>query len=324
MRARVGATVRSEPDLHAVLADPRVVGLPRLVIGGGSNLLLTADLDGLALHIALPGRRIVDRLAQTGTVLVEAGAGENWHAFVEWTLSQGLCGLENLALIPGTVGAAPVQNIGAYGLELADRFHSLRALDTETGNSVVLDAAACRFGYRDSIFKREGRDRLIIMSVTLALTSRAAWQPVSGYADIARSLEAHGIATPSPRDIFDAVVAVRQAKLPDPSTLGNAGSFFKNPIVDAAHYQALLAREPKLVAYLQPDGRFKLAAGWLIDQCGWKGRALGPAAVHDKQALVLVNPGKATGKDMMALAQAIVTDVQHRFNVTLEPEPLIV
>lgn len=320
VRARFGATVHSEEALCTVLADPRVAGLPRLVLGGGSNLVLTRDVDGLALQIAIPGRRIV---AQTDdTVFVEAGAGEVWHDFVAWTLEQGMPGLENLALIPGTVGASPVQNIGAYGLELADRFHSLRALDTATGEWHSFDLQACQFAYRDSFFKQAGRDRFIITAVTFALPKR--WQAASGYADLAKRLAEQGITEPSARDIFEAVVSVRQMKLPDPAVTGNAGSFFKNPVVDAAHYAVLQNREPGLVAYPQADGRFKLAAGWMIDRCGWKGKALGRASVHERQALVLVNPGEATGADVLALAQAIVADVQARFGVALEVEPLIV
>lgn len=330
--AAQGAVVRAEADLLAILSDPRVAGRERLVIGGGSNLVLTGDFDGLALLMAIPGRKIVRETDEA--VWVEAGAGEPWHAFVEWTVRHGLPGLENLALIPGTVGASPVQNIGAYGLELAERFDSLRAFDTETATFRHFDRAACAFGYRDSVFKQYGKQydgrreraggvsRYIITSVTFRLPR--PWQPVASYADVARVLADKGIVAPTASDIFDAVVAIRRTKLPDPAQIGNAGSFFKNPVVDAAHYQTLRAAEPELVAYAQPDGRFKLAAGWMIDRCGWKGRTLGNAAVHERQALVLVNPGQATGSDVLALAQAIAADVRRRFGVTLEMEPRIV
>jgi UDP-N-acetylmuramate dehydrogenase len=254
---------------------------------------------------------------------VEAAAGEPWHDFVAWTLAQGLPGLENLALIPGTVGAAPIQNIGAYGLEMCERFASLRAVELETGAVVELDADACRFGYRDSFFKREGRDRFVITSVTFRLPK--VWQPRAGYADIARELAAGGhadAAAPSAQAIFDAVVAVRRAKLPDPLQLGNAGSFFKNPVVEATQFEALKVKEPEVVSYPQPDGRVKLAAGWLIDRCGWKGRAMGAAAVHERQALVLVNRGGASGAEVLALAKAVQRDVLARFGVELEAEPV--
>ncbi|MFC0398421.1 UDP-N-acetylmuramate dehydrogenase [Paraburkholderia rhizosphaerae] len=349
VRARLACRIEREDQLLAAVRDPRVAGLPRLVLGGGSNVVLTRDFAGLVLLIALRGRRIVREDGDAW--FVEAAAGENWHQFVEWTLAQGLPGLENLALIPGTVGAAPIQNIGAYGLEMAERFASLRAVDLVSGQTVELDPRACRFGYRDSFFKREGRDRFAITSVTFRLPK--VWTPRAGYADIARELaagqqdvggessdgsvnggggnssgsgscdaNANPNAASGARAIFDAVVRVRRAKLPDPLALGNAGSFFKNPVIGAAQFEALREREPGVVSYPQPDGRVKLAAGWLIDRCGWKGRALGAAAVHDRQALVLVNRGGATGADVLALAAAIQRDVAERFGVDLEPEPI--
>lgn len=320
-RARWFCRIESPAQFVAALRDPRVAGLSHLVLGGGSNVVLTRDFDGIVLLVALAGKRLVHE--DEAAWYVEAAAGENWHAFVAWTLANGFPGLENLALIPGTVGAAPIQNIGAYGLEMAERFHSLRALELASGQTVELDAAQCRFGYRDSVFKREGRDRFAITSVTFRLPK--AWTPRASYADVARALEAGASAGgATPQAIFDAVVAVRRAKLPDPAMLGNAGSFFKNPVVDAAMFEALIAREPQVVSYPQADGRVKLAAGWLIDRCGWKGRAMGAAAVHERQALVLVNRGGATGAQVLALAQAIQHDVRERFGVELEPEPVVV
>jgi UDP-N-acetylmuramate dehydrogenase len=318
-RARWFCRIESPAQIAALARDARVAALPRLVLGGGSNVVLTRDFDGVVAHVALAGKRLVRE--DDAAWYVEAAAGENWHAFVAWTLANGLPGLENLALIPGTVGAAPIQNIGAYGLEMAERFDSLRAIEWATGETVELDAAQCRFGYRDSFFKREGRGRFVITSVTFRLPK--AWTARADYADVARAL-ASNAANPSPQAIFDAVVAVRRAKLPDPASLGNAGSFFKNPVVDAATFDALRAREPQIVSYAQADGRVKLAAGWLIDRCGWKGRAMGAAAVHERQALVLVNRGGATGAQVLALAQAISADVRERFGVELEPEPVVV
>ncbi|MFM0360294.1 UDP-N-acetylmuramate dehydrogenase [Paraburkholderia sediminicola] len=320
VRAQFACRIEHEAQLMAAVRDPRTAGLPRLVLGGGSNVVLTGDFAGLVLLVALQGRRVVRE--DDAAWYVEAAAGEPWHDFVAWTLSQGLPGLENLALIPGTVGAAPIQNIGAYGLEMCERFASLRAVELETGAVVELDADACRFGYRDSFFKREGRDRFVITSVTFRLPK--SWQPRAGYADLARELAASGYADtpPSAQAIFDAVVAVRRAKLPDPLQLGNAGSFFKNPVVEATQFEALKVKEPEVVSYLQPDGRVKLAAGWLIDRCGWKGRAMGAAAVHERQALVLVNRGGASGAEVLALAKAVQRDVQARFGVELEAEPV--
>ncbi|RAR60527.1 UDP-N-acetylmuramate dehydrogenase [Paraburkholderia unamae] len=319
VRARYACRVENEADLVAAVRDPRARGLRTLVLGGGSNVVLTRDFDGLVLLVALCGKRLAreDRHAW----YVEAAAGENWHEFVAWTLEAGMPGLENLALIPGTVGAAPIQNIGAYGLEMAERCDSVRAIDLDTGTPVEFDAAACRFGYRDSFFKREGRDRFVITSVTFRLPKR--WQANAGYADLARELARHdAVEAPQARAVFDAVVAVRRAKLPDPLQLGNAGSFFKNPVIGAPQFDALAAREPQIVSYPQADGRVKLAAGWMIDRCGWKGRALRAAAVHERQALVLVNRGGATGADILELAQAIQRDVLARFGVALEQEPV--
>lgn len=332
--ARAQCYLRAESVAHvrAALADPALAALPRLVLGGGSNIVLRGDFPGLVLHMALRGRDVVagddadgdgDQHGHDGEAMhyVRAAAGESWHGFVEWTIAQGFGGLENLALIPGTVGAAPIQNIGAYGVELTDYFHCLSALDPVSGAVVHMDKAACRFGYRDSAFKHGGARGLVILDVTFALPKR--WQPRLQYAELAQALPAGG-AAPTPRQIADGVIAIRRRKLPDPQVIGNAGSFFKNPIVSRAQCQALLARHPALVHHAQPDGSEKLAAGWLIDQCGWKGRRLGPAGVYERQALVLVNHGGASGGEVMQLAAAIQADVAARYGVHLEPEPVLV
>ena len=319
VRARHYLRVTSAEVLRAALADPQLAAMPRLVLGGGSNLLLTGDFPGLVLHIALAGREVLP--GDAACHHVRAAAGENWHEFVQWTLAQGIGGLENLSLIPGTVGAAPIQNIGAYGAETKDYFHSLTAFDPADGQLRVLDGAACRFGYRDSVFKHEGRE-LIILDVTFALPR--VWQPNLRYAELANALAEQGLAAPTPQQVADAVIAIRRRKLPDPAQIGNAGSFFKNPVVSAQQCARLLAQFPDLVHHRQPDGSEKLAAGWLIDQCGWKGRTLGGAGVYPKQALVLVNHGTASAADVLALARAIQTDVAARYGVTLEPEPVFV
>jgi UDP-N-acetylmuramate dehydrogenase len=315
--ARQYLRVTEPGQLAAVLADPVLAALPRLVLGGGSNLLFTRDFDGLVLHMALLGRDIVGE--QDGAALVRARAGENWHEFVQWTLAQGLGGLENLSLIPGTVGAAPIQNIGAYGAEIKDVFHSLTVFDLARGDIRTLHAADCRFGYRDSVFKHADGAQLVVLDVTFALP--LAWEPNLRYAELAQALPD---ADPSPRDVSDAVIAIRRRKLPDPAEIGNAGSFFKNPVVAAEQCARLLATFPDMVHHAQPDGSEKLAAGWLIDQCGWKGRSLGAAGVYPKQALVLVNNGGATGADVVRLAQAIQADVLDRYGVRLEPEPVFI
>ena len=319
-KAHAYLRVTSNDQLRAVKEDAALNALPRLVLGGGSNLLLTRDFQGLVLHMATSGIEIIGEDA-TATY-VKAAAGENWHQFVQWTLRAGLGGLENLSLIPGSVGASPIQNIGAYGVELKDTFHALTAFNADTGETFVLDKAACHFGYRDSVFKHAWRDRAVILDVTFALPMQ--WEPNIQYADVAQELAACGIAAPTPRQISDAVIAIRTRKLPDPAQIGNAGSFFKNPIVTAQQREALLARYPKLVSYAQADGTFKLAAGWLIDQSGWKGRSIGAAGVYEKQALVLVNRGGASGRNIVELAAAIQADVQAKFGVLLEPEPVFI
>lgn len=323
-RARAYLRVTRIDQLAQVLADPVLGAMPRLLLGGGSNIVLTGDVDGLVLHMAIAGRAIVGEQADEhgGSVLVRAGAGENWHDFVQWTLAQGLGGLENMALIPGTVGASPIQNIGAYGAEVKDRFHCLTVFEIASGTLRTMDAAACRFAYRDSVFKHPDGAGLAIVDVTFALPR--AWAPNLKYGELAQELAASGLAAPSAQQVSDAVVAIRRRKLPDPALIGNAGSFFKNPVVGAAQCAALLAVHPALVHHAQSDGSEKLAAGWLIDQCGWKGRSLGAAGVYEKQALVLVNRGGATGAEVLALARAIQADVLARFGVSLETEPVFI
>ena len=317
-RARHYLRVTSADQLEQLGADARVQGVPRFVLGGGSNVLLTRDVEALVLHMAIAGKEVLG--AHEDKVLVRAGAGENWHGFVEYTLANGLGGMENLSLIPGTVGAAPIQNIGAYGLEIKDVFHALTVFDLDSGKRRSMNRTDCRFGYRDSIFKQAAGANLVVLDVTFALPRN--WQPNLRYAELAQALQAAGLDTPTPRQVSDTVVAIRRRKLPDPAEIGNAGSFFKNPVVTADACRALLERFPQLVHHAQADGTEKLAAGWLIDQCGWKGRQMGAAGVYPKQALVLVNNGGATGEEVLALARAIQHDVQQKFGVTLEPEPV--
>ncbi len=324
--------VRSEADVLAVLADEGLRASPKFVLGGGSNIVLTGDVKPLVLKVELTGMRLVEETEKAW--VVEAAAGENWHDLVRWTLDNGWPGLENMALIPGSVGASPVQNIGAYGVELQDRFHSLDAIDLTTGQSFTLDAAQCAFGYRDSVFKHESSGsnglglagKAIITRVRFDL--RKDWKPVLGYLDLERKMAETGISQPTAVQIFDWVCAIRRAKLPDPAVIGNAGSFFKNPTVTQDQCDDIIAREPKVVHYLLDDGRIKLAAGWLIDACGWKGKTVGNAGVYEKQALVLVNVGgkehPCTGGEVMTLAKAIQTSVYERFGIRLEPEPVVV
>ena len=334
----VGCEV-SQLDYFAVLPQYRAGGIGAALLAalpdhekGAQAILIEAECPEKAEDEAMAVRRL-GFYARCGAKdtgwtehlfdawFVRAGAGENWHDFVSWTLERGWPGLENLALIPGTVGAAPVQNIGAYGLEMAERFHTLEAVDLETGETVVLDRAACQFGYRDSVFKREAAGRSLITAVTFQLPKH--WRPITGYADVARELEAPGIIQPTAREVADAVIALRLRKLPDPAHIGNAGSFFKNPRIDAQAFQNLVARYPDLPHYPQPDGTVKLAAGWLIERCGWKGKTLGPVGVYERQALVLVNRGGARGEDVLRLARAIQASMRATFGVDLELEPVM-
>jgi len=312
--------ITSDADVRRVVDDPAMGRAPKFVLGGGSNIVLTRDVPQVVLKIEVRGMRLVDERADAW--IVEAGAGEEWHTFVAWTLAQGWPGLENLALIPGTVGAAPVQNIGAYGLELQDRFESLDAVDLVTGRSVTLGPSICAFGYRDSVFKHALAGRSVITRVRFRLPR--PWKPVLGYLDIERRMHETGVAVPSAQQLFDWVCAIRRAKLPDPAVIGNAGSFFKNPLVTPEQCRDIIGRDPTVVHYPLPDGTVKLAAGWLIDACGWKGKSVGGAAVYEKQALVLVNRGGAIGSEVMTLARAIQESVYGRFGIRLEHEPVVV
>ena len=327
-RAKTLVRVKSAADVHAVLAHPELAQEPKFVLGGGSNIVLTGDVKAVVLKVEVPGKRVLEDTPRH--TLLEFGAGENWHEAVSWSLDQGFGGLENLALIPGTVGASPVQNIGAYGVELQDRFESLDAIDLLTGREFTLDARQCAFGYRDSVFKHSpARDsdfglagRALILRVRMRLPK--PWKPVLGYLDLHRKVAETGITNPSARQVYDWVCAIRSAKLPDPRVIGNAGSFFKNPTVTPEQCQDIIARDPGIVHYPMPDGTVKLAAGWLIDACGWKGKSVGQAGVYEKQALVLVNRGGATGGEVVTLARAIQTSVYERFGIRLEPEPVVV
>jgi len=292
------------------------------VLGGGSNVVLGQTLDGLIVRVLTRGVRL---LAQSGDErIVEARAGENWHGFVQHCLAQGWPGLENLALIPGTVGAAPVQNIGAYGVELAQRFHSLVAWDLRAGREVEMGLDDCRFAYRDSVFKRAAPGRWLIVTVRFRLP--VVWRAVLDYPDLQRyfsSQQGKKQTEIQPLDVFDAVCSIRRSKLPDPAVLPNAGSFFKNPVVSKDQYASLKREHPVCPAYTQPDGRYKLAAGWLLEQAGWKGRRVGAVGMHARQALVLVNYGGATADDVLALAAQVRSSVQQRFGVVLEQEPVV-
>lgn len=316
VRAQLFAEAHSDADVREALAYAVAHDVPLLVIGGGSNLLLTADIPALVLRMATRGIRVISD--DGNRVVIEAEAGEPWHPFVQHTLAQGLSGLENLSLIPGTVGAAPMQNIGAYGVEIKDVFAGLTALDRQTGELRDFTLEECNFAYRDSLFKQQP-GRWLILRVRFAL-DRIAHLHLE-YGPVRQRLTEQGIEQPTPTDVSRAICSIRSEKLPDPAVLGNAGSFFKNPLVSAAIVARIKEQHPDVVAYTQPNGQMKLAAGWLIERAGWKGFREADAGVHKLQALVLVNYGAATGLQLLDLAQRIQKDIAERFNVDLEMEP---
>ncbi|MDI9780129.1 UDP-N-acetylmuramate dehydrogenase [Pseudomonas putida] len=316
VKARYFTQAHSDEDVREALAQARQRELAVHVIGGGSNLLLTRDIDAVVLHMASRGRRVMSD--DGDRVVVEAQAGEPWHPFVQWSLAQGYCGLENLSLIPGTVGAAPMQNVGAYGVEIKDVFAGLTALDRETGELRDFSLEDCAFGYRDSVFKRNP-GRWLILRVRFALSHEL--QAHLDYGPVRQRLAEQGVEQPTAQAISDAICSIRRDKLPDPAELGNAGSFFKNPVVSAEQVERIRVQYPGVVAYPQADGQVKLAAGWLIEQAGWKGYREGDAGVHRLQSLVLVNYGQASGAQVHALAQRIQADILERFGVALEMEP---
>ncbi len=291
---------------------------PLLIIGGGSNLLLTKDYEGNVLHPKMKG---ISAFVEQNFVLLRCGAGEVWDDVVEYAVGQGYYDMENLSLIPGEVGASAVQNIGAYGMEVKDLIYKIEAVEIATGESVIIDSQDCDYGYRYSKFKGEWKDKYIITAVTYVLG--LDFIPRLDYGNLRVVLEERGITEPTARDVRNAVINIREAKLPDPKKEGNAGSFFMNPVVSEEKFRALLAEYPNMPHYPVEDG-VKIPAGWMIEQCGWKGKSLGNAGVHDKQALVLVNRGNATGTEILALCDAIRRDVKERFDIDIHPEVNII
>ena len=306
----------------ADLASLRTAGLrPALVLGGGSNILLTGDVGGLALKNAFEGMAVLRPFKNK--VWVRAGSGENWHRFVQWCVNQGFGGIENLSLIPGTVGAAPIQNIGAYGVELKDVFVYLEAYDWESGQIRRFNKTECRFGYRDSVFKHEAKGRYFITAVVLSL-DKAPHHLNTSYGDIQKTLASMHLQAPDIAAVSEAVIQIRSSKLPDPAKIGNCGSFFKNPETDRAVLERIRETHPHVIAYELPGNRVKIPAGWLIEQCGWKGKRVGNTGCYEKQALVLVNYGGATGAEVKKLAHDIIDSVKTTFGIALEPEVNII
>lgn len=316
VQAELLARVDSMEDLRAALVDESLRHHERLILGGGSNVLFTRGFDGLVLLNRIGGISMVKE--DDEYVWVKAGAGEVWHDLVRWTVDQGWGGMENLSLIPGSVGAGPMQNIGAYGVELKDVFHELEALRLDTLELQRFNAADCRFGYRESVFKHELKNQYFITSVNFKLTKHPVLN--TSYGAISQELSKHGIDKPGVKDVSEAVIRIRQSKLPNPAVLGNAGSFFKNPEVEVEVADQIRSNHPNLVSYPTTPGKVKLAAGWLIEQCGWKGKVVGHTGAHKDQALVLVNYGGATGNEIYELALEIRESVLQRFGVRIDPE----
>ncbi len=319
VKSKYFAEVRSLEELIETLKFSNSIKLPLLFLGGGSNILLTKDFEGLAIQLNLKG--ITEEIIDDNQILVTAKAGENWHQFVMFCLDKNYGGLENLSLIPGNVGTSPMQNIGAYGTEIKDIFESCKVLNLETLQIETFNLEQCKFGYRDSIFKQEGKGKYVILEVTFRLTRKNHKIDVE-YGAIQSELEKMGINNPTIQDVSKAVISIRQSKLPDPKVIGNAGSFFKNPTIPISQFEALKQKFENIPGY--PNGDFvKVPAGWLIEQAGWKGKQLGAVGMFHKQALVLVNYADATLADVQHTYRAVQQDVLNRFGILLEPEPVL-
>jgi len=319
VRADKFISVESVDDLRSLLR--RSYASELFILGGGSNMLLTGDIHKTVVHVALKGKKIISETENE--VLIEASAGENWHEFVLWSLEQNFGGLENLSLIPGNVGTAPIQNIGAYGVELKDAFVSCKAMNVQTLEEQVFSLKECDFSYRNSIFKNRLKGQYIITSVTFRLTKENHQLNVD-YGAIRSELEKNAITSPKIQDISNAVIAIRRSKLPDPKEIGNSGSFFKNPIVSKDQFEELERKFPEIPSYKVSDNEIKVPAGWLIDQAGFKGYRNGDAGVHKNQALVLVNYGEATGAELLELSRKIQRKIKDQFNIDLEAEVNII
>jgi UDP-N-acetylmuramate dehydrogenase len=317
--ARYFVEIAHEDELTELFADPQWLQIERLILGGGSNMLMVNDFDGLVIRMNIRG---IEHRISHNDVFVEAGGGEVWNHLVNYCVDHGYAGMENLSLIPGSVGASPIQNIGAYGVELKDVFQSCRAFEIATGTFKEFNKDDCKFGYRESVFKAELKEQYIIVSVKfhLSLIPNINIQ----YGAIGQELQNRGIVNPTIKDVSQVVAHIRVSKLPDPSTIGNAGSFFKNPVISADEFAVVKAKFPEVVNYPAADGGIKLAAGWLIEQCGWKGKTVGHTGTWKNQALVLVNHGGATGHEVYNFSSQIIDSVYTKFGVTLQREVNII
>ncbi len=314
------ARVTSKSQLKTLLQKPEWKEKSKFILGGGSNVLFVDDFDGLIIQMAIKGKEVVEETSEY--VQLKIGAGENWHQLVRYCVEEGWGGIENLSLIPGTVGAAPIQNIGAYGVELQDVFHSLTAVEISTGNERIFKEEDCAFGYRDSIFKQQYKGRYVVTDITLTLQKNPAIN--TSYGAIQQKLNEKGIENPGIRDVSDIVIEIRNSKLPNPAELANAGSFFKNPIISQAEYDRLLSNYPEMPGYAVDENRVKVPAGWLIEAAGWKGKVVGNVGTYRQQALVIVNHGGASGAEILELADSIQQAVKDKFEIELVPEVNII
>jgi len=314
-KAKQFVAVHSTEELKQVLETHK--GEAKFILGGGSNMLLTQDINALVIHVDLKGIKIIKE--DDDHVWVESRAGEVWHEFVLWTIDQNFGGLENMSLIPGNVGTTPIQNIGAYGTEIKDTFVSCNAMNIATQEMKTFEKAECKFGYRESIFKQEAKDQYVITSVVFQLTKRNH-KINTAYGDITKELEKNNIVTPTLKEVSNAVIAIRQSKLPDPKELGNSGSFFKNPIIPKALYEKAHAQFPEMPHYVVSETEVKVPAGWLIEQAGFKGKRFGDAGIHKNQALVLVNYGSATGQEILAVSRDIQATILEKYGIAIEAE----
>lgn len=318
-KARYFTDINSEGDLSELFADEKLRHVPKLILGGGSNMLFTRDFDGLVIHMNIQGIR---NRVEGDEVYVTAGGGEVWNDLVNYAVDNEFSGMENMSLIPGSVGASPVQNIGAYGVELMDIFHSCRAFEISSGTIRTFTKEECKFSYRDSVFKSAYKGHYIITEVTFKLSK--TFSPNVSYGAIQQELEKRNILNPKIKDISSVVSHIRVSKLPDPKTIGNAGSFFKNPVIPVGKFVQLQSNFPDIVYYPASEGFIKLAAGWLIEQCGWKGKVSGNTGTWKNQALVIVNIGEATGTEIYKFSEVIILSVKNRFDITLEREVNII
>ncbi len=315
VKAKEFVAVHSVSELKTILQENK--SNAKFILGGGSNMLLTKDIDALVIHIDLKGKKILK--ANDDFVWVESMAGENWHEFVLWTIDQNIGGLENMSLIPGNVGTTPVQNIGAYGTEIKDTFISCEAINIATQEMKTFSTEECHFGYRESIFKHAVKDQFIITSVVFKLTKRNHKINTS-YGDITKELEKQNVISPTLKDVSNAVIAIRHSKLPDPKELGNSGSFFKNPIITKTEFEKIHVLHPEMPHYIVSETEVKVPAGWLIEKAGFKGKRFGDAGIHKNQALVLVNYGHATGEEILNVSKDIQAKILKEFGIAIEAE----